>query len=147
MPFMAGVIRPMCIVQEFKLNLKNSIRICSDLLESDVSTIPGVNIRDIKNGYIWYGLPPIEINGESTIFDLCFFQSKIQSLDISISNHKKYGFGWDELSETKERLRAKDTEKLISTLGYQTGKFPWGSIWCGYDAKSGFGSVVVSYAL
>ncbi|BDU39599.1 hypothetical protein [Vibrio nigripulchritudo] len=131
----------------FTFYINNSITISSELLESDVSIIPDVKVHDIKNGYIWYTLPPFEINGESTIFNLCFFNKKLQSLNISISNKEKYGGGWSEFSEAKESLRAKATEKLLYGLGYRTGKFPWGEIWCGYDAKSGLGHAVVRYAL
>src|SRR5690554_1669471 len=105
----------MNIVQEFKLELKNGITICSALPESEVAIVPGVNKRDIKNGYVWYAFPPIEINGEQVVFNLCFFQSKIQSLNISISNQEKYGDSWNDFSEAKEKLRAKDTEDRKST--------------------------------
>ena len=137
----------MNIVQEFKLELKNGITICSALPESEVAIVPGVNKRDIKNGYVWYAFPPIEINGGQVVFNLCFFQSKIQSLNISISNQEKYGDSWNDFSEAKEKLRAKDTEKWLSNIGHKVGKYSWGEIWAGYDSKGGFGHGVVRYAL
>ena len=137
----------MNIVQKFKLELQNGVTIHSDLPESEVAMIPDVNQRDIKNGYIWYAFPPIELNEEKVIFNLCFFQSKIQSLNISLSNLEKYGGGWNDFSEDKEKLRAKDTEKWLSNIGYKVGKYSWGEVWAGYDSKSGFGHAVVRYAL
>jgi hypothetical protein len=131
----------------FTLNIKNSITISSELSESEVSAIPDVNVRDIKNGYVWYALPAITISGQPTIFNLCFFNKKIRSLNISLSNQEKYGGSWSEFSESKEILRAEDTENLLYELGYKTGKFSWGEICCGCDAKSGSGYAVVRYAL
>ncbi|MFG1497325.1 hypothetical protein ABMA57_11885 [Saccharospirillum sp. HFRX-1] len=134
-------------VQEFKLKLQNGITICSDLSESEVATVHDVNQRDMKNGYIWYKFPPIELNGEIVVFNLCFFQSQMQSLSISLSNPEKYGGSWSDFSESKEKLRAKDTEKWLSNIGHKVGKYSWGNIWAGYDSKGGFGHAVVSYAL
>ncbi|MDP1539462.1 MAG: hypothetical protein Q8L72_02260 [Moraxellaceae bacterium] len=141
------VIRQVSIVHEFKLDLRNGIVLCSELSESTVSSFPDVNQRDMKNGYVWYTLPIVDINGESVVFSLCFFNSRIQSLSISIANPQKYGSSWNDFSESKEKLRAKDTEKWLSSIGYQVGKYLWGAVWAGYDSKGGFGHAVVRYAL
>src|SRR5690606_17793481 len=101
----------------------------------------------MKNSYVWYTLPTVDINGELVVFSLCFFSSRIQSLSISIANTQKYGSCWNDFSEAKEKLRAKDTEKWLSSIGYQTGKYSWGEVWAGYDSKGGFGHAVVRYAL
>ncbi|GEM_PF-3600779 len=134
-------------VQKFRLDLKNGLILSSELSESEVVVIPDVNIRDMKNGYIWYALPPVEMNGEKIVFNLCFFQSKLQSVNVSIANPELYGGSWNDFSEDKEKLRAKDTEKWLSNIGYKTGKYSWGVIWAGYDSKGGFGHAVVRYAL
>ena len=133
-------------MREFKFYLPNGIALGSDLSESKISEMHEVNERNLGNGYVWYTLPSIEINAESIIFSLCFFQSKIQSLNISISNPNKYGSGWNDFSEAKEKLRAKDIEKWLSNLGFQVGKFSWGEIWAGYDSKGGYGHAVIRYA-
>lgn len=134
-------------MDEFKIDLLNGITISSSLSEADVANVPEASTRDMKNGYTWYALPPIEINGETIVFDICFFESKIQSINISISNADKYGGGWNDFSEAKEKLRAKDTEAWLSKIGYRTGKHSWGEVWAGYDSKGGFGHAVVRYAL
>jgi hypothetical protein len=134
-------------VREFRLDLKNGITLGSELSESEVSLMSDVNQRDMKNGYVWYALPPVEVIGEKIVFDLCFFKSKIQSLNMSISNPEKYGGSWSDFSERKEKLRAKDTEMWLSNIGYQVGKYSWGEIWAGYDSKGGFGHAVVRYVL
>ena len=111
------------IVQEFKLDLRNGITINSNLSESEISNIPDVNGRNLGNGYVWYALSPIEIGGEAIIFSLCFFQSKIQMLNVSVVNPDKYGSSWNDFSEAKEKLRAKDTEKWLSNIGYKSVNF------------------------
>jgi hypothetical protein len=134
-------------VDEFNIDLPNGITISTDLSESDVVKIPEVNTRDIKNGYVWHAFPPMEISGEAIVFNICFFQSKIQCINISISNSDKYGGGWSDFCEDKEKLRAKDTEAWLSHFGYPVGKYTWGEVWAGYDSKGGFGLAVVRYAL
>ncbi|MCC2607026.1 hypothetical protein [Planctobacterium marinum] len=134
-------------MQKFRLDLENGLILSSDLSESKVAVIPDVNKQDMENGYIWYALPLIEINGEKIVLNLCFFQSKLQSVNISISNPELYGTSWSDFSEDKEKLRAKNTEKWLSDIGYSTGKYSWGEIWAGYDSKGGSGHAVVHYAL
>jgi hypothetical protein len=134
-------------VREFYLDLLNGIVICPELAESQVSSLLGVHKIDMKNGHIWYTLPIVEINGESVIFNLCFLNSKIQSLTISVTNPNIYGNSWNDFGETKEMERAKDTEKWLSSIGYHVGKYSWGEVWVGYDPKSGSGHAVVRYAL
>ena len=134
-------------MQEFSIELPSGITISSVVTETEVSAQPDVNKRDMGNGYVWYTFPESEIESEIVIFSLCFFEGAIQSLSISLSNPELYGGGWDEFSETKEKARAKDTEKWLSSIGYKTGKYSWGEIWVGYDSKGGFGNAVVQYAL
>lgn len=134
-------------MHEFKLDLGNGITLSSELSESDVSALPDVHQRDMKNGYFWYTLPTIAIHGESVGFSLCFFSSKIESISIFVTNVQKYGASWNDFSESKEKLRAKDTEKWLSGIGYRVGKYSWGEVWAGYDSKSGFGHAVIRYAL
>tara|TARA_R110001592_G_scaffold359327_1_gene665532 strand:- start:121 stop:528 length:408 start_codon:yes stop_codon:yes gene_type:complete len=134
-------------VQEFKLDLRNGITLSSDLSESEIAKMPNINERNLGNGYVWYTLSPIEIAGEVIICSLCFFQSKIQILNISIDNPDKYGCSWNDFSEAKEKLRAKDTEKWLFNMGYKVGKFSWGEIWAGYDPKAGSGHAGIRYAL
>ena len=134
-------------MQEFKLDLQNGITLSSDLSESEIAKMADINERNLGNGYVWYALSPIEIGGEAIIFSLCFFQSKIQVLNISVANPDKYGSSWNDFSEAKEKLRAKDTEEWLFNIGYKVGKFSWGEIWAGYDPKAGSGHAVIRYAL
>ena len=134
-------------MQEFQIELQNGITINSKLNESDIAGLPNINQRDMNNGYVWYALPPTEINGEAIVFNICFFKTKIKSISVSISNPEKYGSGWNDFSEAKEKLRAKDTEAWLNRLGHYTGNYPWGQIWAGYDSKGGNGHGVIRYAL
>ncbi len=68
-------------------------------------------------------------------------------ITFALYNPERYGHGWNDWSEAKERACATDTEKWLSNLGYKLGIFPWGEIWAGYDAKGGSGSAGVRYVL
>ena len=134
-------------MQEFKLDLPNGITISSVLSETEVSVLSDVNKRDMKNGYVWYSFPSTEVKGKKISFELCFFEGVIQSINIAMLNSELYGGGWNDFSETKEKKRAKDTEKWLSSIGYKIGKYSWGEVWAGYDSKGGSGCGVVRYAL
>jgi len=132
-------------MREFQVEV-GGITISSKLTEVEVSSLPEVTQRDMKNGYVWYALPPIKVNGEVVIFDICFYEEKIESVSIYISNPQKYG-GWSDFSEARQKSRAIDTEAWLSRLGHHVGNYPWGQIWSGYDSKGGSGHGVVRYAL
>ncbi|WP_146168182.1 hypothetical protein [Pseudomonas mangrovi] len=134
-------------MKNFRLELKSGLIICSELSETEVAELPDTDKRDMNNGYIWYSLPPVEISGQRIIFSLCFFCSKLQSVNVAIVNPELYGSNWNDFSEEKEKLRAKDTEKWLMNIGYKTGKYSWGEIWAGFDSKGGFGHAVVRYSL
>jgi hypothetical protein len=130
---------------KFEIDTSEGIKISSDLNDEDVSSIQNVHPRDIGNGYVWYWLPPTAIDNLNVVFGVCFFEGKLQSVNISLSNPEIYGGGWDDFSEAKEKLRAQHTAEWLAKRGYKLGEFDWGSIWSGYDSKGGFGHAVVRY--
>tara|TARA_R110001592_G_C12624293_1_gene698379 strand:- start:80 stop:484 length:405 start_codon:yes stop_codon:yes gene_type:complete len=132
-------------MQKFELELKNGMVISSALREDEVSALPAVHPRDIGNGYIFYWLPVIEFNEVNVVFGFSFLNGSLRDINVSLSNPELYGDNWDDFSEKKEKLRAKLTEEWLSQLGYKVGKFPWGSIWAGYEGKGGFGHAVIQY--
>jgi len=132
-------------MKRFQLKLTDGFMINSELIESHVSNLSGISQRNMGNGYVWYTLPPSEIATETVTVDICFFQSNLESLKVSIFNPDKYGHGWDDYSEHKQRLRAEDTKLWLKRLGYDVGKHQWGDIWAGYDLKSGSSFAVIRY--
>lgn len=134
-------------MQKFRLDLKNGLTLLSELSELEVSVYQDVHKRDMGNGYVWYSLLPVEMNGEKIVFNLCFFGAKLQNVNISLTNPELYGSSWNDFSEDKEKIRAKDTEKWLANIGYKTGKYAWGEVWAGFDSKGGIGHAIVRYAL
>lgn len=134
-------------MRKFEIKLPNGIIISSKLLETEVAIIDDVRKNDMGNGYVLYCMPPVELNNEKIVFNLCFYNGALNSLNMSIYNPDLYGHGWNDFSEEKERACAKETENWLAINGYKTGKYSWGEIWAGYDAKSGSGHAGVRYAL
>ncbi|MEW8439689.1 MAG: hypothetical protein AB2689_16195 [Candidatus Thiodiazotropha taylori] len=134
-------------MEKFTVKLPDGIVISSELKEEDISSVREVKKHDMKNGYVWYYLPAVELHNENIVFSLCFYNGTIDSLNISIFNPELYGHGWNDWSEEKEKACAKDTESWLLSIGYRTGKYSWGEIWAGYDSKGGSGHAGVRYAL
>jgi hypothetical protein len=134
-------------MQEFKLFHPIGIEISSELKEADVSVLPEVSKRDMKNGYVWYRFLPVTISGEVIAISLCFFNGTLKELSLGLANPDLYGGGWNDWSEEKEKARARDTEKWLNSLGFNAGKYYWGEIWANYDAKGASGSAGVRFAL
>lgn len=132
-------------MSKFEIELKDGLKISSSLMEKDISIIPEAHPRDIGNGYVWYSLPPAEIDSLQVVFGLCFYEGELRDINVSLSNPELYGGSWNDFSEAKEKLRAKHTEEWLSKRGYKVGTFAWGSVWAGYDSKGGFGHAVVRY--
>lgn len=97
------------------------------------------------NGYVWYTIPEHQILGKNVIFDLCFLNGKIYSINFWLHDDTLYGSSWDDWSEEKEKLRADDTVSWVIAIGYQPGKYSWGEIWAGLDKKEGLGGGGVRY--
>jgi hypothetical protein len=132
-------------MQEFKLQHPIGLTICRTLSPSDVENIDSVKKRDIGNGYCWFDFPISEIEGSKVAISLCFNERTLEMLILALANPDLYGGSWDDWSEAKERLCAKDTESWLRSKGFHTGTFPWGVIWAGYDSKGGSGSAAIRY--
>ena len=136
------------IVSDFEFHLPAGLRISRHLNETElISTLPeaGASKTDMRTGWVWYRLPPFK-EGEVIVgIGLGFNSGVLESVTLTDA-HTKYGAGWNEWSEEKERLRVASIGSWLASKGYTVGTFSWGSVWFGYDAKGGLGSASVQYA-
>ena len=94
--------------------------------------------RSMGNGWVWYSLPRFEADGKVIVISLAFRESLFKELHVSDAS-ARFGTGWDEWSEEKERQRAESSAEWLRSLGFQAGRYSWGEVWGGYDPKGGFG--------
>jgi hypothetical protein len=58
----------------------------------------------------------------------------------------EFGSSWSDWSREKEEKRKLLHDAALKRmLGPGPYELPWGTVWSGYDDKSGFSSVVVTY--
>jgi hypothetical protein len=136
------------IVSDFEFDHSKALRISRRLSEAELTSVlpeVGESKNDMRTGWVWYRLPPLK-DGEVVVgITLGFSSGVLESITLT-DIHAKYGAGWNEWSEGKERLRAASIGSWLGSKGYPVGTYSWGSIWVGYDAKGGFGSALVQYA-
>lgn len=129
----------------FELTLSNGINIYANLKELEISSLENIRKNDMNTGYVWYSFEPCEVLGEKIHISICFYKGKCDSISLALYNPEKYGAGWDDWSEEKEKACAKDTENWLAKIGYPTGNYSWGTIWAGYDPKGGLGHAGVRF--
>jgi hypothetical protein len=130
---------------EFVLQHPCGLTISRRLAESDVAAVHGATRQDMGTGFVWYSLPMASICGSEVAMRLCFHESALDSLHVALADPGLYGGSWGDWSEERERLRAKNTEDWLRTLGYSTGTFAWGEVWAGYDPKGASGGGGIRY--
>ncbi len=133
----------------FSLDHESGLSISAVLSESDVTSAisaeDGLKVRNLKNGWVWYTLPPMKVEALKAAVSLAFENGRLKIIQLAHIDASLYGNGWSDWDESKEKLRAKNTEKMIQALGFSIGNFSWGSIWCGYDAKSGSSNGIITF--
>lgn len=122
----------------FTLLHPNGLQIHAALAESDALALPDVDRRDMRTGYVWYDLPVASIEGEAVGMSLCFFRGQLWGLQVAVID-ARFGTGWDDWSELKERARTEATREWLERVGYPAGSYQWGEVWAVYDAKGAFG--------
>jgi hypothetical protein len=131
-------------IKQFILQHPAGLSISSSLTEADLAGIDCPR-NDMRTGWVWYQLPAYQ-DGDVTVgIALGFNLGKLEQVSLS-DTHNKFGTGWDNWSEQKEKLRAKSIGDWLSRKGFRVGSHSWGSVWCGYDAKGGFGAALVQLA-
>lgn len=121
------------------MDLGNGIVVSSSLSENEVQGVKGVERADKGNGYSQYVPPVVKICGKNVRVSLHFLNGKIEYVFFDLIDPALYGSGWNDFSEEKEKLRARDTEVWLKVLGYSVDQYSWGTIWAGFDPKSGNG--------
>jgi len=96
-------------------------------------------------GWVWYRLPVFIDEGITVGIALGFNGGTLEQISLSDVD-PKFGTGWSEWSEEKEKQRAESIGNWLTGKGYRTGAYEWGGVWAGFDPKGGFGTATVRYA-
>ncbi|NRB75733.1 MAG: hypothetical protein HRU46_15340 [Verrucomicrobiales bacterium] len=131
--------------RDFILHHPSGIEISSLLQPAEVARFDGASEDDMGNGVIWYSLPVSEIEGEDVTIRLCFAGNRLHMISLGLADENKYGSGWNDWSEAKERTRAAHTERWLRGMGYTPGQYDWGEVWVGYDEKGASGGAGISF--
>jgi hypothetical protein len=147
--FTASLGRKTMTVKDFEFLHPSGPHISHRLKDAElISVLPEVEASkvDMRNGWVWYRLPQF-MDGEVVVgISLGFNSGVLQFVRLADAN-AKYGAGWSEWSEEKERLRAASIGSWLVSKGYPVGTYSWGAVWAGYDAKGNSGSASVQYAV
>ncbi len=75
---------------------------------------------------------------------LCFQGEHLRQIELCYAS-PAFGETWSDWSRSKERMREKSHKAwLDETVGAER-EFAWGTVWSGYDDKTGYASIVVKY--
>jgi len=107
----------------------------------------------VHNGpYRSYLLPKATVNGRDFRPSVYFTNGQLASVHLTYADPQTEGGSpWESFSFERERAIARDDARwLAETLAgagslTDTYTFRWGRIWSGFDERSGFSSIVVSY--
>ena len=130
---------------EFTLSHPSGLRIQKGLRESDVRATPGIRMRDMRNGYVWYYLPSAEIAGQSVAIGICFFKGQLNSLTVEVVGGAFGGDPWKDWSLEKEQARVEATRRWLADVGYPVGTYRWGVVHAELDPKSGGGGGMIRF--
>jgi hypothetical protein len=77
---------------------------------------------------------------------IVFFNGeKLETVQVSLRD-PKFGTGWENWSEEKELDRKRANDQWLREHGLAPEKkYAWGSVWSGYDARSGSSMIVIRY--
>jgi hypothetical protein len=134
-------------ISPFELHHPSGLNVSHVLTEQEtLSVIPEMieSKQDMGTGWVWYRMPAFTDGDVVVGISLGFNHGILEQMSIADIN-TQYGANWSEWSEEKEIHRAKSIAAWLYKHGFPTGQYPWGDIWCGYDAKGGFGSATVHY--
>lgn len=115
-------------------------------MESVTYAHPNHEPEDYRNGWTWYSLPPVMDGTQEIGFRLGFENGVLREVEVFDSD-PNLGTNWNEWSREKEEARAMNAAHWLMGLGFALGDHDWGTIWCGYDDRSGCGMAVVRYGL
>jgi hypothetical protein len=83
---------------------------------------------------------------EDSLGIIVFFKGEIlESVHFFVSD-PQFGVRWENWSRKKESERNQANHQWLKKNGLGSGKrYSWGSVWSGYDPKSGSSSIVIRY--
>jgi len=121
------------------------ITISATLTEDElVEKIPSAKKRDMKTGWIWYTLPSF-CDGDTIVhISLGFNNARLKMISLSDGN-PRFGGGWDEWSEQKERERVESIVAWLAQEDIQIGDYSWGRVSAGVDPRGGCGEANVTF--
>ncbi|HWH67939.1 MAG TPA: hypothetical protein VNT26_01030 [Candidatus Sulfotelmatobacter sp.] len=99
--------------------------------------------------YISFTLSAVAFAGHSFAWSLYFRGSVLHRVSIECAD-AEFGASWSDWSEEREMARKRFHDSLLeSALGqnWRRRTFSWGKVDSDYDAKSGFSSIGVTYAV
>ncbi len=107
----------------------------------------------VHNGvYRSYVLAPITLGGRTFRPSVYFTDGLLVSVHLTWVGHEtEGGSAWDDFSFERERSVAKEDAAWLSSYlrdvdsATSTYRFDWGTVWSGFDERSGFSSIVVRY--
>jgi len=107
----------------------------------------------VHNGfYRSYLLPKTTVNGRDFRPSAYFKDGQLASVHLTYADPQaEGGSAWENFSFERERAIARDDARWLANaltgIGSLTDAytFKWGHIWSGFDERSGFSSIVVSY--
>jgi len=99
----------------------------------------------MHTGWVRVQLPPFQDGEVLVALSVAFNAGVLESITLTDAR-PEFGANWGEWSEARERLRAESIGTWLTSKGFPAGKYPWGVVGWGYDAKGGSGSAVVRYA-
>lgn len=126
----------------FLISHPSGIQISALLTESGIIlTVPEAasSRKDMGTGWTWYRLPSFSHKDTSICLSLGFNSGRLR---IIMANGAAGG-GWGDWSEARERATATTIGAWLETQGLPAGKYPWGIVSVGYDAKSATGGATI----
>lgn len=124
------------------------------LTEASLVTLAGADAKpSVGHGpHQSYVLPAVSLLGRAYTPSVYFTNGLVAMLTLTWADPTRItGDPWANWSAERERAIAKDDAKWLATalqgLGSMTDTytFEWGTVWSGYDEKSGFSSIGLRY--
>lgn len=131
----------------------------AELLISNFYIKHTAELQDMKNGYLWHRLGQVEWSGISFHAMLCFHESTLTALHLSLDG-LEFPQSWEDWTEQAELLRKhKSDALLLERFGrkpdirrnhpypYVEYQFPWGTVSSSYDPRAASSSIAIQYKL
>jgi len=127
--------------------------ICDRLAKADAINALGNFItsnRDYGNGYEWLYLHQVSFDGQTACLSLCFLNSELEMLLISVSlpdDTELDNWPTEETSIRHVAFMRKAFEKQLACSmkpGHRT--FAWGSVWSNFDIRGYCATAGIRYA-